>query len=227
MSIKKSLEWYTQSCFGDFRGDGIIDFFSSLTFYLYFIPFLLLFFYEVSLSRYFKVFNTSKMARWWLWEREKTDNHHTQWYSIREQICMGFLHGSAIKNPSTSARGVGFIPGSGKSSGSGITSHPKDRPLDGLPHFQALSSLAHPPCCPFSLSTSVAVSSLACIFQCNTARADPRAWPLPALGPATTLLRPPHLPCSQKMPFHLSTPLFLLLPPDQHSFLTSYSFSKV
>ena len=110
---------------------------------------------------------------------------------------------------------------------SGITSHPKDRPLDGLPHFQALSSLAHPPCCPFSLSTSVAVSSLACIFQCNTARADPRAWPLPALGPATTLLRPPHLPCSQKMPFHLSTPLLLLLPPDQHSFLTSYSFSKV
>ena len=110
---------------------------------------------------------------------------------------------------------------------SGITSHPKDRPLDGLPHFQALSSLAHPLCCPFSLSTSVAVSSLACIFQCNTARADPRAWPLPALGPATTLLRPPHLPCSQKMPFHLSTPLFLLLPPDQHSFLTSYSFSKV
>ena len=27
MSIKKSLEWYTQSCFGDIRRDGIMDFF--------------------------------------------------------------------------------------------------------------------------------------------------------------------------------------------------------
>ena len=32
---------------------------------------------------------------------------------------MGFLHGSAVKNPPASARTVGFIPGSGKSSGEG------------------------------------------------------------------------------------------------------------
>lgn len=50
---------------------------------------------------------------------------------------------------------------------SGITSHPKDWPLDGLPHFRALFSPAHPLCSQFSLSTNEAVSSLACVFQCH------------------------------------------------------------
>lgn len=50
---------------------------------------------------------------------------------------------------------------------SGITSHPKDRPLDGLPRFQALFSPAHPLCCQFSLSTNATVSSLSYVFQCH------------------------------------------------------------
>ena len=50
---------------------------------------------------------------------------------------------------------------------SGITYHPKDRPLDRLPSFQALFSPAHPLCCQFSLSTNAAVSSLSYVFQCH------------------------------------------------------------
>lgn len=61
---------------------------------------------------------------------------------------------------------------------SGITSHPKDWPLDGLPHFRALFSPAHPLCSQFSLSTK-----RGCVFSCLRLPVPPQHVQIHKPGP--------------------------------------------
>ena len=106
---------------------------------------------------------------------------------------------------------------------SGITSHPKDWPLDGLPHFRALFSPAHPLCSQFSFSTNVAVSSLACVFQCHhsTCRSTSLALPSPrSCHNAAQATPPPLLPEDALPSLNTSVPLSL-------SFFSSTSLPNV